>query len=204
MGVNFLQSAPRHQVHPKNKAVVWPILYICVLPNHNLQMSSSGGHDAKYFSRGKVQEFQEELKEIKKGDSSKSFKETKKILKKVIANITMGNDVSALANEMIGLLSIPEPEVKKMVYLFIVSYAALKPEIAEAAIPAFALVWARVMLLLTLQDTLDENPLIRVLAIRNMTNIPVEKVWLAACEPLKRVCLLYLNLTWRLFVLGSC
>ena len=99
------------------------------------------GNDAKYFSRGKVQELQDELKDLKK-DSSKSFKETKKILKKIIANITMGNDMSALAPELIALLTIPEPEVKKMVYLFIVSYAAMKPEIAEAAISAFTSVSA--------------------------------------------------------------
>lgn len=95
--------------------------------------------DAKYFSRGKAQEFQDELKELnKKKDTSKRLKETKKILKKVVANITMGNDMSALAVEVIGLLSIPEVDLKKMIYLFIVSYASQKPEIAEAAIPFLA------------------------------------------------------------------
>ena len=91
--------------------------------------------DAKYFSRGKVQEFQDELRALKK-DNSKNFKLTKKILKKIVANITMGNDMSALAVEMISLLSIPDFEVKKMVYLFIVSYSSKFQDIAEAAIPS--------------------------------------------------------------------
>ena len=111
-----------------------PVRFSSFSPNYI--RSKMSGNDAKYFSRGKVQEFQDELNEVKK-DNSKSYKETKKILKKVIANITMGNDVSALATDMIKLLSIPSPEVKKMVYLFIVSYASVKPEIAEAAISAF-------------------------------------------------------------------
>ncbi|KAJ3348463.1 AP-1 complex subunit beta-1 [Kappamyces sp. JEL0680] len=127
--------------------------------------------DAKFFTRGKVQELQADLQEFKKDPK---YKGKKQALKKVIANMTMGNDMSALSAEMLGCLSIPDVEVKKMIYLFIVTYAQQKPDIAIAAINQF------------ITDTRDDNPLIRSLAIRNMSNIPVEKVWLGLCEPLRR------------------
>ncbi|KAJ2421838.1 hypothetical protein GGF47_003827, partial [Coemansia sp. RSA 2524] len=38
-------------------------------------------------------------------------------MKKVVANMTMGNDMSALYHEVIACMHIPDLEVKKMVYL---------------------------------------------------------------------------------------
>jgi AP-2 complex subunit beta-1 len=51
---------------------------------------ASGGQDAKFFARGKIQEFRNELKEAETKD--KKFVKRKVILKKIVANITMGND----------------------------------------------------------------------------------------------------------------
>jgi hypothetical protein len=56
---------------------------------------ATGGQDAKFFARGKIQEFRNELKEAEAKD--KKFVKRKVILKKIVANITMGNDsVSSL------------------------------------------------------------------------------------------------------------
>lgn len=52
---------------------------------------SSGGNDAKFFTRGKIQEFKAELQEAEKG-KDKKFAKRKTVLKKIVANITMGND----------------------------------------------------------------------------------------------------------------
>lgn len=51
---------------------------------------ATGGQDAKFFARGKIQEFRNELKEAEAKD--KKFVKRKVILKKIVANITMGND----------------------------------------------------------------------------------------------------------------
>ncbi|KAI8844149.1 armadillo-type protein [Chytridium lagenaria] len=53
--------------------------------------------DAKYFQRGKIQELRTELNSDKK--DSKHVKK-KIVLKKIVANMTMGNDMSALFNDV--------------------------------------------------------------------------------------------------------
>jgi AP-2 complex subunit beta-1 len=133
---------------------------------------SSGGNDAKFFQRGKVHELQAELQDNKKDSKYSKRKQT---LKKIVANMTMGNDMSALSGEMLGCLTLPDIEIKKMVYLFIVTYCKYKPEIAVASIPSIT------------RDSQDENPLIRSLAIRNFSNMQVEQVYSAFCEPLRKV-----------------
>ncbi|KAJ2999637.1 hypothetical protein HDV02_002406, partial [Globomyces sp. JEL0801] len=127
--------------------------------------------DQKYFQRGKVHELQQELQFDKK--DTKNIKK-KHALKKVIANMTMGNDMSPLAADVIACISLQDLEIKKMVYLFVVTYCKYKPELAIAAMNSIA------------KDTQDENPLIRALAIRNMSNLPVDKVMNSLCEPLKK------------------
>lgn len=54
---------------------------------------ASGGNDAKFFTRGKIQEFKAELQDAAKG-KDKKFAKRKVVLKKIVANITMGNDSS--------------------------------------------------------------------------------------------------------------
>jgi len=56
---------------------------------------ASGGNDAKFFTRGKIQEFKAELQDAAKG-KDKKFVKRKTVLKKIVANITMGNDSSCL------------------------------------------------------------------------------------------------------------
>ena len=67
-------------------------------------MSGQGGQDAKFFTRGKIQvrdyyyvtttrgtqKFRAELEAAESKD--KKFTKRKTVLKKVVANITMGND----------------------------------------------------------------------------------------------------------------
>jgi vesicle coat complex subunit len=124
--------------------------------------------DAKYFHRGKVHELQQELhqKDVKP-------QKKKKVVKKIIANMTMGNDMLPLSQDLLQLVTIPDLEMKKMIYLYVVTYCKVKPEIAQSALPSL------------LKDTSDDNPLIRTLAIRTLSNIPVERVMEASQEPLR-------------------
>lgn len=57
----------------------------------HIQEMSGGGNDAKFFTRGKIQEFKAELQEAERG-KDKKFTKRKTVLKKIVANITMGND----------------------------------------------------------------------------------------------------------------
>jgi len=52
---------------------------------------ATSGNDAKFFTRGKIQEFKAELQEADRG-KDKKFVKRKTVLKKIVANITMGND----------------------------------------------------------------------------------------------------------------
>ncbi|EMD38530.1 hypothetical protein CERSUDRAFT_113710 [Gelatoporia subvermispora B] len=125
-------------------------------------MSGQGGQDAKFFQRGKIQEFRAELHAAESKD--KKFQKRKIVLKKIVANITMGNDMSALFTDVVNCLAIPSLEIKKMVYLFLVSYGRAKADQIHLVIPSF------------LQDCSDRNPLIRALAIRTMSYIPIPVV----------------------------
>ncbi|TFK29899.1 adaptor protein complex AP-1 [Coprinopsis marcescibilis] len=130
------------------------------------------GQDAKFFQRGKIEEFRADLHAAEAKD--KKFVKRKTVLKKIVANITMGNDMSPLFTDVVQSLGTPLLEIKKMVYLFLVSYGrSAKPEQINMVIPFF------------LQDVNDRNPLIRALAIRTMSYIPIPVVTEALTENLR-------------------
>ncbi|RKP40436.1 putative beta-adaptin, partial [Dimargaris cristalligena] len=126
--------------------------------------------DAKYFQRGKLQELRAELLSEKR-----DAKYTKKriALKKIVANMTMGNDMAPLCTEVIACMTIPSLEIKKMVYLYLVNYGRNRSEIANLALQHM------------LQDANDHNPLIRAQAIRTMSYLYVDRVIDALCDPLR-------------------
>ncbi|CAL1704849.1 unnamed protein product [Somion occarium] len=112
-------------------------------------MAAQGGQDAKFFQRGKIQEFRAELQAAEAKD--KKFTKRKTVLKKIVANITMGNDMSPLFTDVVQCLA----------------------EQIHLVIPSF------------LQDCNDRNPLIRALAIRTMSYIPIPVVTEALTEQLR-------------------
>ncbi|KAJ3296160.1 AP-1 complex subunit beta-1 [Rhizoclosmatium sp. JEL0117] len=128
--------------------------------------------DAKFFTKGKVQELREELAAADKRDT----KHTKKriVLKKIVANMTMGNDMSPLFADVVAVMQAPMLEVKKMAYLYIVSYARSKPDLAKLTISAFE------------RDLVDPNPLIRALALRTMGYMQVDKLIEALANALQK------------------
>ncbi|KAI0748046.1 Adaptor protein complex beta subunit [Daedaleopsis nitida] len=134
-------------------------------------MSGQGGQDAKFFQRGKIQEFRAELEAAETKD--KKFTKRKTVLKKIVANITMGNDMSPLFTDVVQSLGTPLLEIKKMVYLFLVCYGRQKADQLHLVIPSF------------LQDCNDRNPLVRALAIRTMSYIPTPIVIEALTEQLR-------------------
>jgi AP-2 complex subunit beta-1 len=132
--------------------------------------------DARYFQRGKIQELRAELNGAD-GKNDPKFAKKKIAMKKVVANMTMGNDMSPLFPDVINCLSLNVLEIKKMVYLYLVHYAKSKPDMAVSALPSLS------------RDALDANPLLRAMAVRTMSYINVDKVT-DAFSPILRTCLM--------------
>lgn len=81
--------------------------------------------------------------------------------------------MSSLFPDIIQCMSIPQLEIKKMCFLFLINYARLRPEMAIDAMPVL------------LSDLKDKNPLVRALALRTMSYIHVKNINLALLQPLQ-------------------
>lgn len=126
-----------------------------------------------YFSgttkRGELKELKDELR------SAKNDKK-KEAVKRVIAAMTLGTDVSDLFPDVVNCMQTANIELKKLVYLYIINYAKAQPELAILAINTFR------------KDTLSPNPLIRALAVRTMGCIRLSQVTEYLIDPLKQCC----------------
>ncbi|KAI3922532.1 hypothetical protein MKX01_006221 [Papaver californicum] len=128
------------------------------------------GHDSKYFSttkKGEIPELKDEL--------NSQYKDKKKdAVKKVIAAMTVGKDVSSLFTDVVNCMQTENLELKKLVYLYLINYAKSHPDLAILAVNTFV------------KDSQDPNPLIRALAVRTMGCIRVDKITEYLCDPLQR------------------
>ncbi|CRG93048.1 AP-1 complex subunit beta, putative [Plasmodium gallinaceum] len=126
--------------------------------------------DLRYFQttkKGEIHELKEEL--------HSSHKEKKKeAIKKIIAAMTVGKDVSTLFSDVVNCMQTSNIELKKLVYLYVINYAKVQPELAILAVNTFR------------KDASDPNPLIRALAIRTMGCIRLEQITEYLIEPLRR------------------
>ncbi|KAJ1510700.1 hypothetical protein HMI55_006891, partial [Coelomomyces lativittatus] len=127
--------------------------------------------DAKFFSKGKASEIEEELRAL---DRSGKPHKKKDVLKRIVANMTMGNDMSSLFNHVIQCAAIQDAEVKKLIYLYLINYAKSLPDLATLAVN------------LLVKDSADLNPLVRAQAIRTMGYLPTLDITQCLCEVLRR------------------
>ena len=116
--------------------------------------------------------------------ASTNMDEKKDALKKVIALMTVGQDVSKLFIDIINCMQQGDIEMKKLVYLYLINYADEKPDLALLAVQSFIRVCERRMKMIE-QDASDQNPLIRALAVRTMGCIHVERICEYLTEPLR-------------------
>jgi len=133
---------------------------------------AESGKDARFFQRTKVQELKAELTAASE-KKDKGWVRTKAALKRILANATMGNDMSALFGDIVALMNIQVLDIKKMVYLYLINYSRSRPEQISDCIPGF------------ISDCNDRNPLIRGLAIRTMSYIPIPALTSALLDPLR-------------------
>ena len=126
--------------------------------------------DSKYFTtnkKGEIFELKAELNNEKK-------EKRKEAVKKVIAAMTVGKDVSSLFPDVVNCMQTDNLELKKLVYLYLMNYAKSQPDMAIMAVNSFV------------KDCEDPNPLIRALAVRTMGCIRVDKIIEYLCEPLRK------------------
>jgi len=129
-------------------------------------------NDSKFFHTTKRGEIQEMKDELHAHDKTKQ----KDAVKKVIASMTVGKDVSALFADVVNCIQTDNIELKKLVYLYVMNYAKAEPELAILAINTFR------------KDASDHNALIRSLAVRTMGCIRLDQVTEYLLEPLRKCC----------------
>jgi vesicle coat complex subunit len=126
---------------------------------------------AGYFDnkKGEVNELKALLRNI---NVERDAKRKREVIKKVIAYMTLGIDVSRLFTEMVMAVDTTDLVVKKMVFLYLTNYAASNPELAILCINTL------------LTDCRNEDPLIRGLALRHLCSLKLESVAEYIQEPL--------------------
>merc|ERR1719159_1734970 len=116
------------------------------------------GSSAYFEKKGEVHE----LRQLLRGAAQDRDQQKKRdAIKKVIAYMTLGIDVSPLFSEMVMASATNDLVQKKMVYLYLVNYAESNSELAILAVN-------------TLQkDCRDDDPMIRGLALRSLCSLNI-------------------------------
>lgn len=134
--------------------------------------STAGG--AGYFvdqKKGEVNELKQLLKNI---NIERDINKKRDIIKKVIAYMTLGIDVSRLFTDMIMAIETRDMVIKKLVYFYLTHYARKQPELA-------------IMCINTLRrDCENEDPMVRGLALRSLCGLGLESVVEYIENPLKK------------------
>ena len=111
--------------------------------------------------------------ELQEGLNSMKLSKQKDAMKQIIASMTIGKDVSKLFPDVVKLIRTKNIELKKLVYLYLINYARVKPDLIFLAVAAFH------------SDAKEgATPLIRGLAIRTMGCIRVPEIVSYLCETL--------------------
>ncbi|KAG8910869.1 beta-adaptin [Tulasnella sp. 408] len=110
-----------------------------------------------------------------RADLNSEYRDRRKdAIKRVIANMTVGKDVSGLFPDVLKNMQTDDLEQKKLVYLYLMNYAKTQPELVILAVNTFV------------KDSEDPNPLVRALAIRTMGCLRAEKIIDYLCDPLAK------------------
>jgi AP-1 complex subunit beta-1 len=108
-------------------------------------------------------------------DLNSEYRDKRKdAIKRVIASMTVGKDVSGLFPDVLKNMQTEDLEQKKLVYLYLMNYAKTQPELVILAVNTFV------------KDTDDPNPLVRALAIRTMGCLRAEKIIDYLSDPLQK------------------
>eukprot|EP00938_MAST-03A_sp_MAST-3A-sp1_P003766 g3766.t1 len=133
---------------------------------------SKNGQGEPYFVDNKKGEVNELRQLLKNAKLMRIKKNKRDVIKKVIAYMTLGIDVSGLFTEMIMAASTKDVVVKKMVYQYLTTYAVERPDLAILCINTLR------------KDCKDDDPVIRGLALRSLVGMRLESIVEYLYEPL--------------------
>ncbi|CAG8453323.1 11185_t:CDS:10 [Funneliformis mosseae] len=115
--------------------------------------ATSSGH---YFDTS-----EEKMRDIKRQLDSRHDREKMDGLKRLIAMISKGRDVSEFFPDVVKNVASQNLEIRKLVYIYLLRYAEQEPDLALLSINTFQ------------RDLTDQNQLIRAMALRVMSGIRV-------------------------------
>lgn len=127
-----------------------------------------------YFTESRKGEVNELRNLLRNFAAEKDTKRRREIIKKVIAYMTLGIDVSRLFTEMMLVIETRDLVIKKMVYLFLCNYATANPELAQMCTNTLT------------KDCNNDDPMVRGLALRALCSLRLPQMVEYMSEPLNR------------------
>lgn len=117
--------------------------------------------DANLFGKCKASELRAEIIQARK--KAKPQARAKVVLKKVVSNIILNKvELASLMNEIIYLLSLNDYEIRRLCSHYIIHYATYNPADASNALDFYR------------RFCHDKDPLLRALAIKTVSSIPLK------------------------------
>ncbi|KAL7540512.1 hypothetical protein ACHAXR_010922 [Thalassiosira sp. AJA248-18] len=132
------------------------------------------GRDDSYFTESRKGEVNELRQLLRTFGTEKDKQRKRDIMKKVIAYMTLGIDVSRLFTEMMLAIETRDLVIKKMVYLFLCNYAETHPDLAQMCTNTLV------------KDSGNEDPMVRGLALRALCSLRLPQMIEYTSEPLRR------------------
>eukprot|EP01032_Pedospumella_encystans_P013573 gene13573-15619_t len=130
----------------------------------DIGLPSANNAAVGYFvdqKKGEVNELKQLLKNI---NVERDMKRKRDVIKKVIAYMTLGIDVSRLFTDMIMAIETKDVVIKKMVYLYLCTYANSQPDLAIMCINSLR------------RECENEDPTVRGLALRSICSLRLESI----------------------------
>ena len=127
-----------------------------------------------YFTESRKGEVNELRNLLRNFSTEKDMKKQREIIKKVIAYMTLGIDVSRLFTEMMLVIETRDLVIKKMVYLFLCNYATGNPQLAQMCTNTLT------------KDSNNDDPMVRGLALRSLCSLRLPEMVEYCAEPLNR------------------
>ena len=114
-----------------------------------------------------------EIRKLREMLTSSYADERKAGARRAVSMMRAGENVHDVFSDMLRCAKTDDLELKKLVYVYLITYSSQEPEQAIMAVNIF------------LQDCVDKNPLVRALAVRTMCRIKLESVAEYMIVPLK-------------------
>uniref|UniRef100_K3WB21 AP complex subunit beta n=1 Tax=Globisporangium ultimum (strain ATCC 200006 / CBS 805.95 / DAOM BR144) TaxID=431595 RepID=K3WB21_GLOUD len=147
------------------------------------QARPGASSNPNYFTdkkKGEVNELKNLLREV---TVEKDVKRKREIIKKVIAYMTLGIDVSRLFSEMVLCVDTKDLISKKMVYLYLTNYANKNSELAIMCINTLLNDWYDLTIFCVNRN---EDPMVRGLALRSLCSLRLDSILEYIHDPLQQ------------------